>query len=483
MTNEISSGAALSAPHLTSAFLARKRRMEALRKQRFEQSDSSDSESEPSSNKKAKMYAYPSAVSSPVVSDSSPQKEDSRKSRATRDTQVRYNPDVPMPKEELAEWRKEARRVRNRESAAASRQKTRSRIDELEGELNEWKAKYIYAMERIRKLENERKRDHVHTVDGPPHMVLDASPVSRGVVSPCESPVLSSKAISCAVIQSLPQLSSLFSNCQTEQEQGRSQSQGRKKKNEPHPTKHLNEMISRPKAKSPDHPTFYKLLHYCCKEATCYGCSPPPTTQIISFGMISDFFNACRMVFHINPHLRAHRSVPYHAVVVYPHKQLHEASPSNIEGSFLYHLLPAVKITGAEDAGSLLIQEQGRSQSQGRKRKNEPHPTKHLNEMISRPKAVKITGAEDAGSLLIPPYFGFFPPSAPESAAIENMLPEFILDSSENDSCDSDDHTRTAPIHSIDADTHSNDQDLEEFLLDALGEFDPTSAELIDVCV
>eukprot|EP00978_Attheya_sp_CCMP212_P017626 scaffold47193_cov58-Attheya_sp.AAC.3 len=248
MTNEISSGVALSAPHLTSAVLARKRRMEALRKQRFELSDSSDSESEPSSNKKAKKYAFPSAVSSPVVSDSSPQKEDSRKYKAARDTQVRYNPDVPMPKEELAEWRKEARRVRNRESAAASRQKTRSRIDELEGELNEWKAKYVYAMERIRKLENERKRDHVHTVDDPPHMVLDASPVSRGLVSPCDSPVLSSKAISRAVIQSMPQLSSLFSNCQTEQEQGRSQSQERKKKNEPHPTKHLNEMISRPKA-------------------------------------------------------------------------------------------------------------------------------------------------------------------------------------------------------------------------------------------
>lgn len=246
MTNEISSGVALPAPHLSSAVLARKRRMEALRKQRSELSYSSDSESEPSSNKKAKINSFPSAVSSPSVSDSSPQKKDSRKSKAARDTQVRYSPDVPMPKEELAEWRKEARRVRNRESAAASRQKTRSRIDELEEELNEWKAKYVYAMERIRKVENERKRDHVHTVDDPPHMMLHASHFSHGVVSPCESPVLSPKAISRAVIQSMPQLSSLFSDCQTEQEQGRSQSQGRKKKNEPHPTKHLNEMISRP---------------------------------------------------------------------------------------------------------------------------------------------------------------------------------------------------------------------------------------------
>lgn len=35
--------------------------------------------------------------------------------------QNRYVPDVPMTKEQEAEWRREARRKRNRESAAASR--------------------------------------------------------------------------------------------------------------------------------------------------------------------------------------------------------------------------------------------------------------------------------------------------------------------------------------------------------------------------
>jgi len=44
-----------------------------------------------------------------------------------------------MSKDELSEWRKEQRRKRNRESAAASRNKTRARIDELEGEVNQWK--------------------------------------------------------------------------------------------------------------------------------------------------------------------------------------------------------------------------------------------------------------------------------------------------------------------------------------------------------
>lgn len=44
-----------------------------------------------------------------------------------------------MTKEELMEWRKEQRRKRNRESAAASRNKQRAQIEELEGEVNQWK--------------------------------------------------------------------------------------------------------------------------------------------------------------------------------------------------------------------------------------------------------------------------------------------------------------------------------------------------------
>mmetsp|Transcript_31058 Transcript_31058/g.59002 ORF Transcript_31058/g.59002 Transcript_31058/m.59002 type:complete len:374 (-) Transcript_31058:377-1498(-) len=47
-----------------------------------------------------------------------------------------------MSREELSEWRKEQRRKRNRESAAASRNKTRARIDELEGEVTQWKGRY-----------------------------------------------------------------------------------------------------------------------------------------------------------------------------------------------------------------------------------------------------------------------------------------------------------------------------------------------------
>jgi hypothetical protein len=67
--------------------------------------------------------------------------------------QARYEPGVEMTKEELAAWRKEARRVRNRESAAASRRKTRERIEELEEHVEHLQAKYTAALQRIAQLE------------------------------------------------------------------------------------------------------------------------------------------------------------------------------------------------------------------------------------------------------------------------------------------------------------------------------------------
>ena len=68
--------------------------------------------------------------------------------------QIRYDPATPMTKEALAAWRKEARRVRNRQSAAASRQKIRNRIEELEEEVNGWKDRYEGVLERLKNLED-----------------------------------------------------------------------------------------------------------------------------------------------------------------------------------------------------------------------------------------------------------------------------------------------------------------------------------------
>lgn len=70
--------------------------------------------------------------------------------------QVQYNPDVAMTKEQLTHWRREMRRVRNRESAAASRKKVRDRIEELEQEVNKWRVRYGDVINRIGDAERQR---------------------------------------------------------------------------------------------------------------------------------------------------------------------------------------------------------------------------------------------------------------------------------------------------------------------------------------
>lgn len=100
---------------------------------------------------------------------------------------MRYDPDVPMTKEEAAAWRKEQRRKRNRESAAASRQRQRDRITELEQEVTEWKSKYEEALARIEKLEQLRESNavdcNVVTMRSASNLPLDST-----AVSPCGSP-------------------------------------------------------------------------------------------------------------------------------------------------------------------------------------------------------------------------------------------------------------------------------------------------------
>lgn len=96
--------------------------------------------------------------------------------------QARYDPGVPMTKEELVAWRKEARRVRNRESAAESRMRTRNRIDELESEMDVLKRKYSAALQRIVELEAAAA---VHGAMSPLTLRQDAGKI----VSPSSSPL------------------------------------------------------------------------------------------------------------------------------------------------------------------------------------------------------------------------------------------------------------------------------------------------------
>ena len=136
---------------MPSTAIARKRRKEKMECQRVAISDTdsySCNEDEPSKRRRLN--------------------ENSR-----RKYQNRYEPDVPMTKEQLAEWRREARKKRNRESAAASRNKVRTRITELEGEVKEWKSKYNALMTRIEQLEQNASS---HTAHPPSNMQALVSP-------------------------------------------------------------------------------------------------------------------------------------------------------------------------------------------------------------------------------------------------------------------------------------------------------------------
>lgn len=87
-----------------------------------------------------------------------------RKGKTNGRKQMRYDPDVPMTKEEASAWRREARRVRNRESAAASRRKIRDRIEVLEEEVEQWKAKYEAV---LLKLQEVSKHGDEFVLSGP----------------------------------------------------------------------------------------------------------------------------------------------------------------------------------------------------------------------------------------------------------------------------------------------------------------------------
>ena len=70
--------------------------------------------------------------------------------------QAQYIPDVQMTEKQLTQWRREMRRVRNREAAAASRKKVRDRIDDLENRASKWRSRYEDVINRIGEAERER---------------------------------------------------------------------------------------------------------------------------------------------------------------------------------------------------------------------------------------------------------------------------------------------------------------------------------------
>eukprot|EP00579_Thalassiosira_antarctica_P013051 CAMPEP_0201945626 /NCGR_PEP_ID=MMETSP0903-20130614/54000_1 /ASSEMBLY_ACC=CAM_ASM_000552 /TAXON_ID=420261 /ORGANISM="Thalassiosira antarctica, Strain CCMP982" /LENGTH=359 /DNA_ID=CAMNT_0048488697 /DNA_START=47 /DNA_END=1126 /DNA_ORIENTATION=- len=88
------------------------------------------------------MAPHPLAVAPPIVTV--------RKTEGAKRPQMKYDPSVPMTKEETSAWRREQRRKRNRESAAACRKRQRDRISELEDEVSGWKAKFDDALRQFK---------------------------------------------------------------------------------------------------------------------------------------------------------------------------------------------------------------------------------------------------------------------------------------------------------------------------------------------
>jgi hypothetical protein len=88
-----------------------------------------------------------------VLESSSSPATKKRKTERGKKPQMKYDPDIPMTKEEATVWRREQRRKRNRESAAASRQRQRDRIQELESEVSRLKEATESVYAEIRALE------------------------------------------------------------------------------------------------------------------------------------------------------------------------------------------------------------------------------------------------------------------------------------------------------------------------------------------
>jgi hypothetical protein len=143
------------APAANGAAEARKRRKEIIQSQRGDVEPVAKSEvlvADKEEKKPPKKRKIDEAAKARAASE-----------EAQRKTQIRYDPEIPMDKDQLAAWRREARRVRNRESAAASRQRIRNRIDELEDEVGQWKTKYQQAMERLASLQQSINADEDST--------------------------------------------------------------------------------------------------------------------------------------------------------------------------------------------------------------------------------------------------------------------------------------------------------------------------------
>ena len=192
----------------SSSAEARKRRREILHSQRNITPDVALS----ALTSSAKESIACSVAVSDVESEEVPAKRqriaessNTKKGKAAKKPQMKYDPEEPMTKEEAAVWRREQRRKRNRESAAASRQRQRDRITELEGEVEDWKTRYDAIMAKIAQLESvvagkpqpEALVQSLHLTIEPPSKFVspNSSPSHSPISSPVASPIASSPVV------------------------------------------------------------------------------------------------------------------------------------------------------------------------------------------------------------------------------------------------------------------------------------------------
>ena len=115
------------------------------------------------------------SIADPILPPVAASSSSSSTDHVPKKAQKRYDPDIPMTKEETAAWRREQRRKRNRESAAASRQRQRDRILELESEVEEWKDKFTEVMTRLQSLENILAQPSSQRTQDPLSMLRNAA--------------------------------------------------------------------------------------------------------------------------------------------------------------------------------------------------------------------------------------------------------------------------------------------------------------------
>jgi len=147
-----------------------------------------------------------------TVAQSVPPLSSSKATTATKYAN-RYEPDKPLTRpEDIKAWRNAARRKRNRESAEKSRNKVRDRIIELEDQVEDYKSRYLAALETIRRRTEEEETTatqsqaaHSYSIVSPMRGLSSSARVEEfGTVSPFsstdddEEPFVSMRTVSTA---------------------------------------------------------------------------------------------------------------------------------------------------------------------------------------------------------------------------------------------------------------------------------------------